>query len=77
MASDNRGIPSGSFEHRFDLADDVRVGGAQMANGLLTIELARVLPQGTSVAPYPNHGYGGPRCTAEERRSQACSVAKS
>jgi molecular chaperone IbpA len=40
-----RGIPSGSFEHRFDLADDVRVGGAQMANGLLTIELARVLPE--------------------------------
>jgi len=40
-----RGIPSGSFEHRFDLADDVRVRGAQMANGLLTIELARILPE--------------------------------
>jgi len=40
-----RGIPSGSFEHRFDLADDVRVCGAEMANGLLTIEFARVMPE--------------------------------
>ena len=40
-----RGIPSGSFEHRFDLADDVRVRGAHMANGLLTIELARIMPE--------------------------------
>jgi molecular chaperone IbpA len=40
-----RGIPSRSFEHRFDLSDDVRVRGAHMAKGLLTIELARVLPE--------------------------------
>jgi molecular chaperone IbpA len=40
-----RGIPSGSFEHRFDLADDVHVRGAQMTNGLLTVELARVMPE--------------------------------
>jgi molecular chaperone IbpA len=44
-----RGIPSGSFEHRFDLADDVRVRGAQMANGLLTIELARIMPEARSL----------------------------
>lgn len=46
----HRGIPSGSFEHRFDLADDVRVGTAQMTDGLLTIELTRVTPE----APAPN-----------------------
>ena len=40
----HRGIPWGSFEHRFDLADDVEAREAQLANGLLTIELARVLP---------------------------------
>jgi molecular chaperone IbpA len=43
-----RGIPSGSFEHRFELADDVRVRGAHMANGLLTIELARIMPEARS-----------------------------
>jgi molecular chaperone IbpA len=40
-----RGIPSGSFEHRFDLADDVQVLEARLANGLLTIKLARVPPE--------------------------------
>jgi molecular chaperone IbpA len=44
-----RGIPSGSFEHRFDLADDMRVRGAQMANGLLTIELAHIMPEARSL----------------------------
>ena len=44
-----RGIPSGSFEHRFDLADDVRVRGAHMANGLLTIELARIMQEARSL----------------------------
>ena len=40
-----RAIQSGPFEHRFALADDVEVSEAQMANGLLTIELARVMPE--------------------------------
>jgi len=38
-----RRIPSGAFELRFDLADDVRVREARMTNGLLVIELARVM----------------------------------
>jgi molecular chaperone IbpA len=41
----HRGIQSDPFEHRFVLADDVEVGEAQMADGLLTIELARVVPE--------------------------------
>jgi molecular chaperone IbpA len=41
----HRGIQSGSFEHRFVLADDVEVGQAQMTDGLLTIELACVVPE--------------------------------
>jgi molecular chaperone IbpA len=41
----HRGIPSGCFEHRFALADDVEVREAQMTNGLLTIELARLMPE--------------------------------
>jgi molecular chaperone IbpA len=72
----HRGIPSGSFEHRFDLAYDVRVGGAQMANGLLTIELARVLREAPASRHIPITNTAG-RCTAEERQPQACSVAGS
>ena len=38
-------IPPGPFEQRFALADDMKISGAQMANGLLTIDLARVVPK--------------------------------
>ena len=38
-------IPSGPFEQSFALADDVKISGAQMANGLLTIDLVRIVPK--------------------------------
>jgi molecular chaperone IbpA len=41
----HRGIAGRSFEHRFQLADHVRVNGANLANGLLDIELVRELPE--------------------------------
>lgn len=40
-----RGIPSIGFERRFNLADYVQVRDARMANGLLTIELVREVPE--------------------------------
>jgi molecular chaperone IbpA len=40
-----RGIAGRNFERRFQLADHVRVEGAKLANGLLTIELKRVIPE--------------------------------
>ena len=39
------GIATGSFERRFQLADYVQVKGASLENGLLTIELAREVPE--------------------------------
>ena len=39
------GIASRSFERRFELADFVRVAGADLADGLLTIELVREIPE--------------------------------
>lgn len=39
-----RGIATRSFERRFNLADHVRVIGAQLDNGLLHIELEREIP---------------------------------
>jgi molecular chaperone IbpA len=39
------GIATRNFERRFDLADFVRVTGATIADGLLTIELLREIPE--------------------------------
>jgi molecular chaperone IbpA len=39
------GIANRAFERRFELADFVRVTGADLADGLLTIELAREIPE--------------------------------
>jgi len=40
-----RGIAGRDFERRFQLADHVRVTGAKLANGLLSIDLQRELPE--------------------------------
>ena len=40
-----RGIAGRNFERRFQLADHVKVIGAKLANGLLTIELQREIPE--------------------------------
>lgn len=40
-----RGIANRSFERRFQLADHVKVSGADLENGLLHIELQRELPE--------------------------------
>ena len=41
----HRGIATRSFERRFELADYVKVKGASLDNGLLTVELAREIPE--------------------------------
>ena len=41
----HRGIAQRAFEHRFQLADHGRVTGAKLVNGLLDIELERVVPE--------------------------------
>ncbi|MBP2449177.1 Hsp20 family protein [Rhizobium leguminosarum] len=41
----HRGIASRPFEHRFELADHVRVNGADLSNGLLSIDLVREVPE--------------------------------
>jgi molecular chaperone IbpA len=42
----HRGIAARAFQRRFELADHVKVVGASLVNGLLTIELKRELPEG-------------------------------
>jgi molecular chaperone IbpA len=41
----HRGIAGRPFEHRFELADHVRVSGAELKNGLLSIALVREIPE--------------------------------
>lgn len=41
----HRGIPAGTFERRFNLADHVEVSEARLQNGLLTIDLVRKVPE--------------------------------
>lgn len=41
----HRGIAARSFEHRFQLADHIKVTGAKLVNGLLDIELVREIPE--------------------------------
>lgn len=40
-----QGIPGGSFERRFELADHVQVRDARMAEGMLIINLVREVPE--------------------------------
>jgi len=40
----HQGIAARTFERRFQLADHVEVSGAKLENGLLHIELKRVIP---------------------------------
>jgi len=41
----HRGIATRSFKQTFDLADHVKVTGASLENGLLTVELKREVPE--------------------------------
>jgi molecular chaperone IbpA len=41
----HRGIAERGFERRFQLADHVRVSGAEMVNGLLHVDLVREVPE--------------------------------
>jgi len=41
----HRGIAGRAFERRFELADHVKVVGAGLVNGLLTIDLKREIPE--------------------------------
>lgn len=41
----HRGIAKRAFERRFELAETIKVGGAHFENGLLQVDLKRVIPE--------------------------------
>ena len=58
-----RGIAGRNFERRFQLADHVKVVGAKLANGLLTIELQREIPEEKKPRAIPIVADGQPALT--------------
>ncbi len=54
-----RGIAGRAFERRFELADHVKVVGANLADGLLTIELRREVPEAMRPRRIEIGGAGG------------------
>jgi molecular chaperone IbpA len=52
----HRGIAERAFELRFQLAEHVEVTGAQLENGLLHIDLTRVLPESKKARQIPIDG---------------------
>lgn len=57
----HRGIAERAFERRFQLADHIRVVGASMENGLLTVELVREVPEQMKPRRIEIGGPSGPR----------------
>ena len=41
----HRGIAKRAFEHRFELADTIKVEDAKLENGILSVELVREVPE--------------------------------
>lgn len=60
-----RGIAAREFERRFQLADHVKVVGANLANGLLTIELKREIPEEKKARAIRIESGSAPRITKQ------------
>jgi len=54
-----QGIAGRSFERRFQLAENVEVRGAQLENGLLHIDLERIVPEEKKPRRIAINGNGG------------------
>jgi molecular chaperone IbpA len=63
-----QGIAARAFERRFQLADYVHVSGAQLANGLLHVDLVREIPEAKKPRQIPI-GNGKPNGTVLEAKA--------
>ena len=70
-----RGIATRSFERRFALADHIQVTGADLKDGMLSIELVREIPEamkprkiniGSGAQPHERSAIGGSRPASQE-----------
>ncbi len=75
----HRGIATRSFERRFALADHIQVTGADLKDGMLSLDLVREIPEtmkprkieiGGNVTPQPEPEQRTLEARAEEREAQ-------
>ncbi len=56
-----RGIATRSFERRFELADHIKVTGARLENGFLSLDLVREVPEAMKARTIKISGTRGPK----------------
>lgn len=70
------GIATRAFERRFELADFVRVTGAELSDGLLSIELVREIPEAMKARKIAIGGGESPAIEAEPQKSETKAEAE-
>ncbi len=71
----HRGIAARAFERRFELADFIQVESADMRDGLLTIELKRVVPEAMKPRKIAIGGQGAGAVQIEATANQNAQTA--
>jgi molecular chaperone IbpA len=66
----HRGIANRSFKQSFNLADHVKVVGADLINGLLTVELKREVPEALKPRKIEIASAGGPKTVGQDNIHQ-------
>jgi molecular chaperone IbpA len=61
-----RGMAGRDFERRFQLADHMKVVGARLSNGMLTIDLEREVPEEKRPRAIPVEAASSPRPVARQ-----------
>jgi len=72
----HRGIATRAFRQTFNLADYVKVSGASLDNGLLTIELVREVPEAVKPRRIEIGSGGGAKAVAQDNQPGQIEQAK-
>ena len=72
----HRGIATRAFKQTFNLADHVKVTGADLDNGLLVIELQREVPEALKPRRIEIASGGGPKAIGQDNQRQQVESAK-
>jgi molecular chaperone IbpA len=71
----HRGIAARAFRQSFDLADHVKVAGAGLENGLLTIDLVREVPEAMKPRRIDIRSDGAPKEVKETKQVEHAKAA--
>jgi molecular chaperone IbpA len=71
----HRGIATRAFKQTFNVADHVKVTGANLENGLLTIELVREVPEALRPRKIEIGGATGPKTIGQDNQKREKKAA--